>query len=162
MERWGVRGALDRSFKSAGVYCKNAPERWRALDTPHPTPGPSPPQISTKNSSFQMDEDKQQYLSRWVPEKLSPNVRFVISTIEGTSSHQTIRVFKTSPTEIICGPLNQESREVGGKIHLSNLVKFLFFVYSWDPRKKSRALYFLATTVILRHRHQFSDRYRQK
>ncbi|XP_047125381.1 TPR repeat-containing protein DDB_G0287407 isoform X1 [Hydra vulgaris] len=60
----------------------------------------------------QMDEDKQQYLNRWLPENLSENVRVVISTIEGTSSHQTLRVFKSSPTEIICGPLDRESRQL--------------------------------------------------
>ena len=59
-----------------------------------------------------MDEDKQQYLNRWLPDKLSPNVRVVISTIESTVSHQTIRSFKTSPTEIVCGPLNKEARQV--------------------------------------------------
>ena len=59
-----------------------------------------------------MDEDKHQYLKRWIPESLSANVRLIISTIEGTVSHQTIRSFKTSPTEIICGALNKESREV--------------------------------------------------
>ena len=68
-----------------------------------------------------MDEDKQQFLTRWIPERLSPNVRFVISTIEGTVSHQTIRVFKTTPTEIICGPLNKESREVSFFISLFSL-----------------------------------------
>ena len=59
-----------------------------------------------------MDEDKQQYLNRWLPENLSENVRVVISTIESTSSHQTLRIFKSSPTEIICGPLDRESRQV--------------------------------------------------
>ena len=57
----------------------------------------------------QMDADKHMYLKRWIPEKISPNVRLVISTIEGTVSHQTIRSFKSSPTEIICGPLDVES-----------------------------------------------------
>jgi hypothetical protein len=69
------------------------------------------PTIIFVDAINQMDEDKQQFLPRWIPEKLSPNVRFVISTIEGTVSHQTIRVFKTTPMEIICGPLNVESRE---------------------------------------------------
>lgn len=59
-----------------------------------------------------MDEDKHQYLNRWIPGKLAPNIRMVISTIEGTVSHQTIRAYKSSPTEIICGPLDEESREV--------------------------------------------------
>ncbi|XP_066928434.1 TPR repeat-containing protein DDB_G0287407-like isoform X2 [Clytia hemisphaerica] len=59
----------------------------------------------------QMDEDKQQYLNRWLPEKLSPNVRVVLSTIESTTSHQTIRAFKSSPVETICGPLDKDSRQ---------------------------------------------------
>lgn len=59
----------------------------------------------------QIDEDKQQYLNRWLPETLSPNVRVVISTIESTISHQTIRAFKTSPVEIVCGPLGKTSRQ---------------------------------------------------
>ena len=59
-----------------------------------------------------MDEDKQQYLNRWLPEKLSTNVRVVLSTIEKTVSHQTIRSYKSSPVEIICGPLDKESRQV--------------------------------------------------
>jgi len=61
---------------------------------------------------FKIDEDKQQYLNRWLPEKLSPNVRVVLSTIEGTVSHQTIRSYKSFPVEIICGPLDIESRKV--------------------------------------------------
>lgn len=59
----------------------------------------------------QMDEDKQQYLSRWLPEMLSPNVRVVLSTIESTSSHKIIRSFNSSPTEIVCGPLDHDSRK---------------------------------------------------
>ena len=63
-----------------------------------------------------MDEDKQQYLNRWLPDKLSSNVRVVISTIESTVSHQTTRAFKTSPTEIVCGPLDTDARQVGNYI----------------------------------------------
>ena len=59
-----------------------------------------------------MDEDKQQFLDRWLPEKLSSNVRVVLSTIEKTVSHQTIRAYKSSPVEVICGPLDKESRQV--------------------------------------------------
>ena len=59
-----------------------------------------------------MDEDKQQYLNRWLPEKLSPNIRVIVSTIESTSSHQTLRAFKTPLTEIVCGPLDREARQV--------------------------------------------------
>jgi len=59
----------------------------------------------------QLDEDKQQFLSRWIPEKLSPNVKLVVSMIESTPSHQLLRAFKPSPKEVICGPLNMESRK---------------------------------------------------
>ena len=59
-----------------------------------------------------MDEDKQQFLSRWLPEELSPNVRVVVSMIEGTPTHTMLRAYKTMPKEIICGPLDAESREV--------------------------------------------------
>ena len=60
----------------------------------------------------QLDEDKQQFLRRWLPEKLSPNVRVVVSMIEGTPSHQMMRAFKPSPREVICGPLDLDSRKV--------------------------------------------------
>lgn len=71
----------------------------------------SQPIIIFVDAVNQMDEDKQQYLNRWLPEKLSDNVRVIISTIESTVSHQTIRSFKTSPLEIICGPLDKISRQ---------------------------------------------------
>ncbi|XP_066925783.1 telomerase protein component 1-like isoform X2 [Clytia hemisphaerica] len=59
----------------------------------------------------QVDEDKQNFLRRWLPEKLSPNVRVVISTIEGTPSHQMLRASRPSPREIVCGPLDTSSRK---------------------------------------------------
>nr|XP_047125336.1 TPR repeat-containing protein DDB_G0287407 [Hydra vulgaris]XP_047125337.1 TPR repeat-containing protein DDB_G0287407 [Hydra vulgaris] len=58
----------------------------------------------------QLDEDKQQFLSRWLPDCLSPTVRIVVSMIEGTQSHQMLRSYKPSPIEIVCGPLNMEAR----------------------------------------------------
>ena len=61
---------------------------------------------------LKVDEDKQNFLRRWMPEKLSPNVRVVISTIEGTPSHQMLRAFRPSPREIVCGPLDTSSRKV--------------------------------------------------
>ena len=36
----------------------------------------------------QFDDEKQQFLSRWLPEQLSSNVRVVVSMIEGTAAHQ--------------------------------------------------------------------------
>merc|ERR1719494_810557 len=69
------------------------------------------PTIVFVDAINQMDEDKQKFLNRWLPERLSPNVRVVISTIEKTESHQTIRGFKSCPTEIVCGPLDKESRQ---------------------------------------------------
>lgn len=68
--------------------------------------------IISNHVFFKIDEDKQQFLNRWLPEKLSPNVRVIISTIESTVSHQTIRTFKSNPTEIVCGPLDKDSRKV--------------------------------------------------
>lgn len=59
----------------------------------------------------QLDEDKQQFLSRWLPDKLSPNIRLVVSMIEGTPTHQMLRAYKPSPREVICGPLDLESRK---------------------------------------------------
>ncbi|XP_065641448.1 nephrocystin-3 isoform X1 [Hydra vulgaris] len=59
----------------------------------------------------QLDEDKQQFLSRWLPDCLSPTVRVVVSMIEGTPSHQMLRSFNPSPIEVVCGPLDMESRK---------------------------------------------------
>ena len=43
---------------------------------------------------------------------LSRNVKVVVSMIEGTPSHLMLRAYKTNPKEIICGPLDQSSRQV--------------------------------------------------
>eukprot|EP00794_Sanderia_malayensis_P017020 gene17020-18734_t len=59
----------------------------------------------------QLDEDKQQFLSRWLPETLPAHVKVVVSMIEGTPTHKMLRAYKTNPTEIICGPLDRSSRE---------------------------------------------------
>jgi len=67
----------------------------------------------------QLDEDKQQFLSRWLPDKLSPNIRIVVSMIEGTPTHQMLRAYKPSPKEVICGPLDMDSR----KEIVSNILK---------------------------------------
>ena len=63
-------------------------------------------------SQQQLDEDKQQFLSRWLPDKLSPNIRLCVSMIEGTPTHQMLRAYKPSPREVICGPLDMDSRKV--------------------------------------------------
>ena len=62
---------------------------------------------------FQLDDDKIQYLIRWLPEKLSPNVRVVVSMIDETECHRLLRSYKTGPKEIVCGELDYSSRKVG-------------------------------------------------
>ncbi|XP_057298336.1 TPR repeat-containing protein DDB_G0287407-like [Hydractinia symbiolongicarpus] len=59
----------------------------------------------------QFDEDKQQYLRRWLPDKLSSNVRVVVSTIENTESHHMFKMCKPQPSEILCGALDTDSRK---------------------------------------------------
>ncbi|XP_057298417.1 TPR repeat-containing protein DDB_G0287407-like isoform X1 [Hydractinia symbiolongicarpus] len=59
----------------------------------------------------QLDEDKQQFMSRWLPDNLSPNVRVIVSMIESTPSHQMLRSYKPSPVEVMCGPLDMDSRK---------------------------------------------------
>ena len=59
-----------------------------------------------------MDEDKLQYLTRWLPDTISPNVRIVLSMIDETECHRILRSYKTNPTEIVVGKLDYESRKV--------------------------------------------------
>ncbi|XP_065072260.1 uncharacterized protein LOC135696706 [Rhopilema esculentum] len=59
----------------------------------------------------QLDEDKQHFLNRWLPETLAKNVKVVVSMIEGTPTHRMMRAYKTNPKEIICGPLDLTSRQ---------------------------------------------------
>lgn len=59
-----------------------------------------------------MDSDKLQYLTRWLPEVVSRNVRIVLSMIDETECHRLLRSYKTNPTEIIVGELDYESRKV--------------------------------------------------
>ncbi len=61
---------------------------------------------------FKLDEDKQQFLNRWLPDALPEHVKVIVSTIEGTTSHQMLRSYETRPAEIKCGPLDVCSREV--------------------------------------------------
>ena len=58
-----------------------------------------------------MDEDKQYYLARWLPCELASNVRVVLSTIENTETHQILQKFVPPPPEVMCGPLDEASRE---------------------------------------------------
>jgi len=73
----------------------------------------------------QLDEDKQQFLNRWLPETLSKNVRVVVSMIEGTPTHLMLRAYRTNPKEIICGPLDDSSRQAIVKNILSQYNKRL-------------------------------------
>ena len=76
--------------------------------------------------TLQLDEDKQQFLNRWLPEQLAPHVKVVVSMIEGTPTHRMLRAYKTNPRELICGPLDLSSREVRnlyGKVLQVKLVK---------------------------------------
>ena len=59
----------------------------------------------------QMDEDKQYYLARWLPCQLAPNIRVVMSTIDETETHSILKKFVPSPTEVVVGPLDEESRK---------------------------------------------------
>ena len=59
-----------------------------------------------------MDDDKIQYLTRWLPENLSPNVKVVLSMINDTECHRLLRSYKSGPREITCGQLDYESRKV--------------------------------------------------
>ena len=64
-----------------------------------------------------MDSDKLQYLTRWLPEVLSPNVRIILSMIDETECHRLLRSYKTNPTEIVVGELDYESRKVSYIVH---------------------------------------------
>ncbi|CAB3986857.1 Hypothetical predicted protein [Paramuricea clavata] len=71
----------------------------------------TPPTIVFVDAVNQMDSDKLQYLTRWLPEVVSPNVRIVLSMIDETECHRLLRSYKTNPTEIIVGELDYESRK---------------------------------------------------
>ena len=58
-----------------------------------------------------MDDDKIQYLTRWLPENLSPNVKVVLSMINDTECHRLLRSYKSGPREITCGQLDYQSRK---------------------------------------------------
>ncbi|XP_073234620.1 TPR repeat-containing protein DDB_G0287407-like isoform X1 [Porites lutea] len=60
----------------------------------------------------QMDDDKIQYLTRWLPENLSPNVKVVLSMINDTECHRLLRSYKSGPHEITCGQLDYHSRKL--------------------------------------------------
>lgn len=60
----------------------------------------------------QMDDDKIQYLTRWLPEVLSPNVKVVLSMINDTECHRLLRSYKSGPREITCGQLDYSSRKL--------------------------------------------------
>lgn len=60
----------------------------------------------------QMDDDKIQYLTRWLPENLSPNVKVVLSMINDTECHRLLRSYKSGPREITCGQLDYQSRKL--------------------------------------------------
>lgn len=60
----------------------------------------------------QMDDDKIQYLTRWLPETLSPNVKVVLSMINDTECHRLLRSYKSGPREITCGQLDYHSRRL--------------------------------------------------
>lgn len=62
--------------------------------------------------TLQMDDDKIQYLTRWLPETLSPNVKVVLSMINDTECHRLLRSYKSGPREITCGQLDYHSRRV--------------------------------------------------
>ncbi|XP_048581022.1 TPR repeat-containing protein DDB_G0287407 isoform X2 [Nematostella vectensis] len=69
------------------------------------------PAIIIVDAINQLDDDKIQYLTRWLPETLSPNIRVVLSMIDNTECHRLLRAFKTGPREILCGELDYSSRK---------------------------------------------------
>ncbi|XP_028414822.1 telomerase protein component 1-like isoform X3 [Dendronephthya gigantea] len=81
----------------------------------------TPPTIVFVDAINQMDSDKLQYLTRWLPEVVSPNVRIVLSMIDETDCHRLLRAYKTNPTEIVVGELDYDSRKA---IVVNNLSRY--------------------------------------
>ena len=90
-----------------------------------------------------MDDDKIQYLTRWLPENLSPNVKVVLSMINDTECHRLLRSYKSGPREITCGQLDYQSRKVWTELLKSFAISRNFVLDSheslgWGLESKSK------------------------
>ena len=65
----------------------------------------------TLNSQF--DEDHAALVMSWLPRKLAPRVRCVLSFINDTPQHRTLMARESKPQELHMTPLDFESRRVG-------------------------------------------------
>ncbi len=60
-----------------------------------------------------MDEEKAALLVNWVPSKLAPLIRVVISMIPDTPQHKVLITREPSPTVFEVTPLDRDDKEVG-------------------------------------------------
>lgn len=60
----------------------------------------------------------------WLPRKLAPQVRCVLTMINGTAVHQALIARETKPIEVVISPLDIDSRKVRHKTQLSQWVKY--------------------------------------
>ena len=61
---------------------------------------------------IQFDECKEATALSWLPSKLATQVRCVLSMIDETPQHQTLKSRPNKPTELYVTPLDMASREV--------------------------------------------------
>ena len=61
---------------------------------------------------LQFDDDKSSTLLSWLPRKLAPQVRVVLSMIDNTPPHKLLKERAIPPKEIFVTPLDMEARKV--------------------------------------------------
>ena len=61
---------------------------------------------------YQFDEEPATQILSWLPRKLAPQVRCVVSMINDTAQHHTLMARETRPSELHLTPLNIHARQV--------------------------------------------------
>ncbi len=59
-----------------------------------------------------MDEDKAALLVNWIPSKLAPLIRVVVSMIPDTPQHKVLTTREPGPTVLQVTPLDRDDKEV--------------------------------------------------
>ena len=66
----------------------------------------------TSISSQQFDDDRAATILSWLPRRLAPQIRVIISMIHETPPHKSMKERGYKPKELFVTPLDVKSREV--------------------------------------------------
>ena len=63
---------------------------------------------------FQFDEDSVALLTSWIPRKLGPNIRCILSLVDGSEHQKALMSRESKPQEFTIGPMETRERQVCG------------------------------------------------